>query len=347
MAEELTVTVHDIAFGGDGVARHDGRVVFVPYAAEGETVRVRVRQAKKQFLRAELVEVVTPSPHRVEARCPLFTRCGGCQYQHLAYAEQARLKETQVRTALQRIGKVAEPPVLPLLPSPEPYGYRNRITVHASGGVVGFWSADHRTLVDVAHCPLASDEVNERLAVLRERAPESGHYSLRESSLPPAGFHQTNRHLLEGLRDAVVAAFRGASGHLFEGYCGGGFFTVPLSRQFARVTAAEQDGRALRQVPRLEHVDWVQADTGEALGPVQPDHVLVDPPREGLPPAVADLIAAKAPASVVYVSCDPATLARDVARWAGRFRVVSVQPVDLFPQTAHIECVARLERVAS
>jgi 23S rRNA (uracil1939-C5)-methyltransferase len=344
VGDEIEIEIHDVAFGGDGVGRHSGQIVFVPFTAAGERVRVRIVSARKQFLRAELVAVLAPSPARTEPRCAVFGRCGGCQYQHLDAAEQLRVKSAQVRSALERIGGLRDVPLAPIVPSPEPWGYRNRITVHAAGGVVGFWSTDRHTLVDVATCPIASEAVNGELQHLRERAPDGGHFSLREPGIVPAGFHQANRFLLEALRDLVDDAFAGAAGFLYEGYCGSGFFTERLAARFERVTAVELDARLIARVPRVERVDWVQGDAVVEFERCKPDAVLVDPPREGLPPRFVELLAAKTPARFVYVSCDPATLARDLKRLGAGYRVKRVTPVDLFPQTAHIECVAVCER---
>ncbi len=336
----LRLEIADVAFGGDGVARHEGRVVFVPLTAPGDVVEARVVSERKGFLRAEVQRVIEPSPDREEPGCRHFGRCGGCCYQHIRYPAQLALKQKQVREALSRIGKIAEPPVSEIIPSPEPYGYRNRITVHAAGGVVGFWSRDGASLVDVDRCPIAGEQVNARLAELRARAPFEGHFSLREAGLPRSGFAQANRFLLDALRAAVTEAFAPGGEQLFEGYCGSGFFTAALAGMFREVEACDSDSRLLRDVPEIENVTWRHGDVGEWLPGSKADAVLLDPPREGLPRDVIDALKRRPPARLVYVSCDPPTFARDAGRLSGALRLESVKPIDLFPQTAQIECVA-------
>lgn len=336
----LRLEITDVAFGGDGVARHEGRVVFVPLAAQGDTVDARVVEVSKGYLRAEIVKIVAPSPDREEPGCRHFGRCGGCCYQHLRYPAQLAVKERQVREALARIGKIPDAPVSPIMPSPQPYGYRNRIAVHAEGGVVGFWSRDGAALVDVERCPIASEEVNARLADLRARAPSRGHFSLREQGLPRSGFAQTNRFLRDALREAVAAAFAPGGEALFEGFCGSGFFTEALATSFHDVEACDVDARLLRDVPQLPNVTWRHGPAEEWLVRSKAAAVLLDPPREGLSRAIIDSLTKRPPGKFVYVSCDPATLARDAARLAPALRLVSVQPIDLFPQTAQVECVA-------
>lgn len=336
----LRLEITDVAFGGDGVARHEGRVVFIPLTAPGDTVEARVVSERKGFLRAEVERVLTPSPDREEPGCRHFGRCGGCCYQHMRYEAQLAMKQRQVREALARIGKIPDARVEPIVPSPQPYGYRNRIAVHAAGGVVGFWSRDGATLVDVERCPIASDEVNSRLGDLRERVPSEGHFSLRERGLPRSGFAQSNRFLRDALRDAVAAALAPGGESLFEGFCGSGFFTVALAESFREVEACDVDARLLRDAPRSPNITWRCGSAEEWLVRSKADAVLLDPPREGLSRGVIDALVKRSPARLVYVSCDPATLARDAARLAGALRLESVRPIDLFPQTAQIECVA-------
>lgn len=133
--------IEDVAFGGKGVAREQGKAVFVPYTIEGEIVSAEVVREKKQFAEAELVEVKERSPDRMEPQCPYFARCGGCAYQHISYERQLAIKWRQVREALERIGKIKDVPMRPIVPSPQQYGYRNRITVHAQDGLIGFSGA--------------------------------------------------------------------------------------------------------------------------------------------------------------------------------------------------------------
>ena len=138
-------SIDDIAFGGKGVGRAEGKAVFVPFTIEGERVTARVVREKKSFAEAELVRVMEASAQRVRPQCPYFERCGGCSYQHMSYEHQLHWKSRQVRQALQRIGKFREPPLRPIVPSPQDYGYRNRITVHVENGIVGFFRHDaHR-----------------------------------------------------------------------------------------------------------------------------------------------------------------------------------------------------------
>src|SRR5262252_5564244 len=162
----VDLKIQDVAFGGKGVAREQGKAVFVPYTIENEMVSAEIVREKKQFTEAELVEVKQSSPDRVSPECPYFGRCGGCAYQHISYEHQLAIKWRQVRDALHRIGKLKDVPMRPIIPSPRPYAYRNRITVHALEGLIGFFRRDSHQLLDIESCPIACEEVNRALAEL-------------------------------------------------------------------------------------------------------------------------------------------------------------------------------------
>jgi len=350
--EVIELTIEKVIFGGDGLARlAEGLVVFVPFAAEGDRLRARITERKPHHARAEIVELLQPGPDRENPPCPYFAKCGGCQYQHVTYAEECRLKEAQVREAFARVGKLPDAPIRPIIAGTTPYGYRNRITVHAEAGRVGFRGGNGRELVDIRECLLARPEVNAQLTRLRGNRPADGHYSLRDATVPPSGFFQANHDLREALRGLVAEALPERGKLLLEGYCGGGFFTEAVAGRFERVLAIDNDARTLRDAHRLglARVEWREADAAfvlpEELRALTDDaaketSVLVDPPREGLPVRLAEALCLDRVAHLAYVSCDPATLARDARMLAKSYRLISVQPIDLFPRTAQIECVS-------
>src|SRR6476646_5975013 len=179
----VDLKIEDVAFGGKGVGREQGKAVFVPYTIEGELVSAEIVREKKQFAEAELVEVKQSSPNRVAPQCLYFGRCGGCAYQHIDYEHQLAIKWRQLRDALQRIGKLKDVPMRPIIPSPSQYAYRNRITVHALDGVIGFFRRDSHRLIDIEQCPISREEVNHALADLREEQHvRDGPYTLRDCS---------------------------------------------------------------------------------------------------------------------------------------------------------------------
>jgi len=347
----VDLKIADIAFGGKGVARDNGKAVFVPFTIEGESVSAKITREKKQFAEAEIVDLREKSPHRVEPPCPYFGRCGGCAYQHIAYAHQLEIKARQVGDVLRRIGKLKDVPMREIVPSPHEYAYRNRITVHAENGVVGYFQRDSHRLIDVERCPIAMDEVNRELADLRSHDAPDGHYTLRARSEPRV-FSQTNDDVANALRDLIVQSVPPNQKLLVDAFCGAGFFAKALLDKFERVIGIDWDRFAIaaaRQTATKKE-RYVAGDVAAELYAalekcdLAKTSLIVDPPATGLTAPIRKTIADFAPASVLYVSCNPATLARDLAELNWRFKIESVTPLDMFPQTAEIEVLSQLRR---
>src|SRR5256885_13217744 len=228
-----------------GVGRESGKAIFVPYTIEGELVSTEIVREKKQFAEAELVNVREPSPDRVQPQCPYFGRCGGCAYQHIDYEHQLAIKWRQVRDVLQRIGKLKDVPMRPIIPSPQQYAYRNRITVHAQDGVIGFFRRDSHRLIDIERCPIAEHELNRDLAELRAQPRvRDGHYTFRASSGPRI-FSQTNEAVASALRDLIVDLVPPNQDLLIDAFCGAGFFAKALFDKFDRVIGIDWDRFAI------------------------------------------------------------------------------------------------------
>ena len=348
-AEPIELTISELAYGGDGVSRHEGQVIFVPFTALGEKVRVVVTEVHKTYSRARLVEVLEPSADRVVPPCSLFTQCGGCATQHLAYPAEVRAKVAQIESALKRIGKLENPVLRPALTGPD-YAYRNRITVHNRDGRIGFLGADGRTLVDVARCLLAADDVNQKLAVLRERPRPRPHYSIRADEVLGDAFYQSNRPLAKLLQQQVVAAVPEGIESILEGYAGTGFFSKPLTERGIRVVGVESSAAAVpvfqREAPKAELLEGRFEDRFEEglekLG-TGASFCLINPPRGGLSPDARRFFERDLPfQGVLYLSCDPPALARDLRAWSAKWTPEWFQPIDLFPRTAHVECLVLL-----
>ena len=362
MAVELQIT--DVAFGGKGVARTDGKAVFVPYVIDGESVSASITREHKKFLEAELETILTASPHRVEPRCPYFGRCGGCVYQHIEYEHQLALKWRQVKETLRRIGGLKEPPMRPFIPSPIEYRYRNRITVHVRDGVIGFFRRESNKLLGIEQCPIAHDEVNAKLTKLRSSNPHDGHYTLRVIDGPRV-FVQANDEVATAMLDLVDRLLATAGGTLIDAYCGAGFFAKRLRARFETVVGIDWDQHAIAvaREDANENEIYIAGDVETELqkvGAVHPNRppqcddtsrgrlrsiaptIIVDPPATGLSKALVETLIEHLPTQLIYVSCNPATLARDLAALKKSFHIDSITPLDMFPQTAEVEVVAEL-----
>jgi 23S rRNA (uracil1939-C5)-methyltransferase len=351
----VDLRIEDIAFGGKGVAREQGKAVFVPYTIEGELVSAEIVREKKQFAEADLVDVKESSSHRVAPKCPYFGRCGGCAYQHVDYGHQLSIKWRQVRDVLQRIGKLKDAPIRSIVASPSQYQYRNRITVHAQNGVIGFFRRDSHGLIDIERCPIACEEVNRAMTELRTQSRiRDGHYTLRARAGPRV-FSQTNDAVANAIRDLIVYLVPPNQELLIDAYCGAGFFAKALLAKFENVIGIDWDRFAIGAAKEnaTDKETYLAGDLetelqGDVLAgrlrSIAPTTIIVDPPATGLSGPVRNAIVDLAPETLIYVSCNPPTLARDLKELQHRFAINSITPLDMFPQTAEIEVLTHLRR---
>jgi tRNA/tmRNA/rRNA uracil-C5-methylase (TrmA/RlmC/RlmD family) len=371
IGDQITLPIHDIAFGGEGVGRVDEFVVFIPFVAMGETVLAEVTEVKKNFARAKLLRVETSSPDRVKPECRYFTRCGGCQYQHINYPVQLVMKQKQIADLFERLGKISRSVVAPVISCPSPYNYRNRIMIRSQWNgpakklEIGFIRADNNFVEDIEECKIAEPALNEQIRQVRKHPPAKGGIKVvlrvqpENWEVPPDSFFQNNFFLLPKLVE-TVREFLKASGsrHLIDLYCGVGFFGIETADAVESFVGVEYDQLAIKAARQnaltrqINNGEFLAAKVEEALPELllkfsaEKTAVILDPPRKGCWPATLELLRQNRPAQVIYVSCHPATMARDLNILCsdGVFELVRVQPLDMFPQTQHIECVADLRR---
>ena len=376
----MILDIERAAHGGVCVAHApDGRVVFVRHALPGEQVRVEVTEERSSYIRADAVEVIAASPDRVLPPCPWAGpgRCGGCDWQHVSVDAQRRLKATVVAEQLERLAKLnwdvtVEP--LPAAPDGLHWRTRMRFAVNAAGRAgLRHWRShviepidDCLIAVPAARVPdliarewPAGAEVTLDVSSTGERALAIGirdetiteHAVGRDWLVPVGGFWQVHVGAADVLADAVLdfAAPRAGDGCL-DLYSGVGLLAGALATRTVAVTAVESDARAVAAARRNladRDVTVVRDRVDRFLhrSEAPADVVVLDPPRKGAGREVVEGIAARDPRVVVYVACDPAALARDLATFADRgYRLTHLRAFDLFPMTAHVECVARLTR---
>ncbi len=385
---DFEVEVERILPGGMGLAHAGGKTVFVSLAAPGDRVRVRIDRQQGELLFASIVEIITPSPERVEPPCPYFGRCGGCDFQQLTYEAQLAAKAGIIRDCLHRIARLENIPEIVVTASPNNWRYRMRATwqIDQELRAIGYYERGSRRVCDVADCAVLKPELQETLERVRvtewhefprdlkhldgvvgengvSLSPSFAEFQTNELTLTVRGegyqynadaFFQINPSLLGSLIENAIGDASG--GTVLDLYCGVGLFTLPLARQFQKVIGVEANATATRfarrnlQLAGLRNANVITATVTDwfrsaSIGPV--DFVLLDPPRAGAESAVIEGILNLQPRAISYVSCDPATLARDLRKLIGGGYVIeSIIGFDLFPQTHHVETVVRLARSA-
>lgn len=342
--------------------KSEGWVIMVPSTLPGERVRARIFRNQKSYSEADLVEVLTPSPHRVEPRCPLFGRCGGCQYQHLAYSEQLVWKRQQVEELLQHMVGLTFP-VAQVIGSPEEFRYRSKITPHFNpprqdGTMpIGFLQQGTRSnIVDVPHCEIATDAINEQLTLARAEVVAKQDTYKRGSTLllRDAGgevatafdivitetvgdlklrflardFFQNNPYILPAFTKYVSeqAAVHGAQ-HLVDTYCGSGIFALSAASLFKQVAGVEISESSIAFAKEnatangITNATFLASDASAIFAgldfPAADTAVIIDPPRKGCDEEFLNQLLSFVPRTIVYVSCDPATQMRDLQHLLG------------------------------
>jgi 23S rRNA (uracil1939-C5)-methyltransferase len=374
VGDEIVITPAELVAGGAALARVDGLPVFVVNVFPGDVARVRISEMKKGFARAELVSIDSPSPLRRAAPCPIAEECGGCDWTALRLDAQLQAKERILRESLRRIGKFQSIPEITIHPSPLNYRLRSRL--HRDGDAVGFYAMKSNRVVPlVPECEVVGVET---ARVIPSVSEGSGGRAACGSTLPPRpladargdiweldgrlvtegeltihgyvvgtdSFFQVNRHLLDTMLRLVTNIAKKAIGTAIDLYSGVGFFTVPLAKHFEKVIAVEgsrtSHETAKRNVPA--NVELVHASVEEFDIP-SASLIFLDPPRSGARRGVIDAIAEKAEDIICFLACDPVTFARDASRLtASGWRLATLDLLDLFPNTHHVETLASFER---
>ncbi len=456
-SEIRDLRIEKMANGGNGIARCEGMVVFVPRSVAGDTVKVTVSRNKKDYAEARILEILDPSPFRRNPPCRHAASCGGCQWQHIQYDAQLSFKREIVKECVERIAGLKGIVVHPVIPSPLEFRYRNKMEFSFSdrrwiprpekekaGAEFTFTLGLHvpgtfNKVIDIEECLLLPEEGSAIMRSAKALFQDTGvpvyglkshsgywrYLTLRYSTfaerwlvniitsdekrglLPPlaeklcddfpsissfvhtvnsrkaaiaAGEKETNLQGQGFLLDTIgqwkfrisassffqtntlaacrlydtVAKFAALSGKedLLDLYSGTGTIPIYLSKDALRVTGMELnehavlDARVNCEVNEVKNCRFIVGDIRELLkeGKAMPDVVIADPPRAGMHGDVAESLLAIAPKRIVYVSCNPATLGRDLALFSTGYEICEIQPVDMFPHTHHVECVVRLER---
>jgi 23S rRNA (uracil1939-C5)-methyltransferase len=348
--------------GGRGVGKIEGLVVFTPHTAPGERVRVRLLKLKKNYAEAELVEVLSPSPERIEPPCPVFEDCGGCSLQMLKISEQHRQKEGFLKHTVQRVFGDSGYEVESIQGSKKAFRYRNRIQLHQEGRALGFYKKGSHSLVRIDDCLITDERITKIFPDLKKQGRKrrlelavttGGQVVKSEQKLGPeeALFSQVNTEVNKTLVAYVVEKMKKLSGleNIYDLYCGAGNFSFPLASAFpdSSIVGVELSKRSVEEAKiknQNANLSFVAKDVAKFLNKVESaDFVLLDPPRKGLSKEVVESLNLLKPKHIFYVSCDLGSAGRDLQLLSQHYALKKAKPFDMFPQTDHLESFYHLE----
>ncbi|MFT5432764.1 MAG: 23S rRNA (uracil1939-C5)-methyltransferase [Myxococcota bacterium] len=354
----LIIDIERMANGPAAVGRAaNGKVVMVLGGAPGDTVEVEITREHRRYDEARVVRVIEPGPGRQKPPCEhaRLQECGGCGWQHLTVEAQRAEKRAFVAREMHRVDPEAE--VRAIRTDVPPFGYRRRTRLGYRDGIVGFRRPAQRRIFSLTQCPVLAPKINDSLPAVRDAVSGRGSGNIDvlfdgESVIIGGTARNFRQPAAEGeaaLIDMVLEAVDADAATVAELFCGSGTFTIPLDQRGHQVRAWEMDGGAVAALadaaPNVDayRADLLRSEITPGLG--SPDVVLLDPPRSGAGPCM-EAIGAAAPKTVVYVSCAPMTLCRDLrVLLPFGYRIDWVAPLDAFPQTPHVEVVVRLVRV--
>lgn len=407
-AGQISVKIEKPIYGGEYLARlPDHRPVFVPFVLPDEIVDIQLTQSKKGYARASLIRVVENSKNRKKPPCKYFSKCGGCHYQHMEYADQLKLKQEVILEQFSRIPGFSEQILRDIVPSPKEYHYRNNIQFSVDeNGKLGFQAFGSNQIIPIDDCLLPGEQILHTWKMLDlEKFPGLNRIHIREGleeeimlilesdnfveipsleldvpvsvvhlsdvgKIVMAGedhliyqvkdqffhvsaesFFQVNTAQAEKMIDLVCDYLPNRGNTLLELYAGVGLFTRFLANRYELIYAVEESSSACDDFAiNLDVFDHISLYVGSVKDIVpqlniQPEAILLDPPRAGIDPRTLESILAYKAQKIVYVSCDVSTLSRDLKRLLeGGYHLVEVTPFDMFPQTFHVETCCLLKR---
>lgn len=348
----MKIKIEKLVFSGDGLGFIDGKAVFVPFTVPEDEVVVDIVKEHKGYVKAVLRDIDKPSKSRVVPKCQYYGLCGGCNLQHMTYSAQILWKQIILEEQLTRIAKINSPNVLPTIPSPQIWNYRSRIQVHKKGEVIGFKKRASDEIIEIEECLIAKESVDRKLKSIKNDWPDK-ETRIEISATEGNVFEQVNECVNGELKSLVTGYIKDlAPKNVMELYAGNGNLTFEYAEHVEHVEASDIDENAIDQANspfeclakakekgESKNIKFIKKSAEEAVNSnMNPDLVLLDPPRAGLSDGVVKGIIRKTPKHILYISCAPSTLARDIKKFieVGYF-LQSSQPIDMFPQTYHIE----------
>lgn len=366
---EPIVTIIDYDHKGRGMARIDNKIVFIPNTMLDEVVKIKITKNKKNYMEAEVIEFINKNGNRQENVCPYYKTCGGCDILHLPYNEQLQYKQNKIINIINKFVK-EKIKINDIIPSDQQFNYRNKVTFQVDRNKIGFYSKQSNDITEVKICLLLQDKLNNYLQntnntthqiVLRTNGidildneedtiiKEIGKYKYLVSL---KSFFQVNDNVTYKMYEKIKEYCNSSKeDYILDLYCGTGTIGIYLSDECAKVLGIEINKQAIvdanknKKLNNVDNIEFIANDVSKVINKIdfKPTIVVVDPPRAGLDEKTIKEIIKINPHTLVYTSCDPMTLARDLNILKYYFKIEEITPFDMFPNTYHVECVCLLK----
>lgn len=360
---------------GRGIIRDNGIPIFVENALIGEVVTIEVTKTKKNFKEAKVIDHIKTSSSRIKPECPYYDKCGGCDIMHMSYEEQLRFKENKVKEVMNKFE--INTTIKPIIPSKQ-FGYRNKVTLQC-GKDVGYFQKHSYDIVDIDECLIANDSINKVIKTFKNSFKGSHQVVIRANEehkmivtgekvegdsfmvekignfkfhVSPKAFFQVNNDGMIKLYNKVLEyADLNEKDKVLDLYCGTGTIGIYVSPYCKEVLGVEINDDAVRdaiknkELNNISNIDFKAGDVKDIIEQLnfKPNVIIVDPPRSGLDKKAIDRIIEFKPNKIIYVSCDAMTLGRDLKALSDFYDIVEITPVDMFPNTHHVENVSYLK----
>lgn len=355
---------------GRGIIKDGGKVIFVEDALTDEIVTIEIIKSKKNYSEAKVIKYIKKSPFRVNPPCPYYGKCGGCDIMHMNYEKQLEFKENKVKEIMTKFKlNVIIKPII----KTNQFNYRNKITLQ-NNGKLGYYQRNSNDIVEIKECLIAKKEINKALSKLDKDSIQVNRLVIRAGNeimlstcgkenpiqdkignftfqISPTAFFQVNSEGTIKLYDKILeyANLKGTE-NVLDLYCGIGTIGIYLSPYARRVVGIEineesvKDANINKEINRTSNIIFKAGAVEKVITDLsfQSDIVIVDPPRSGLDKVTTDKLKEFSSSKIIYVSCDPVTLARDLNNLSDKYEVKEITPVDMFPNTHHVECVTLL-----
>ena len=364
--------VSSLDYYGRGVIKDDNKVIFVENALVDEIVNIEIVNEKKKFCEAKVTKYIKESPLRIKPICPYYDKCGGCDIMHISYEEQLKFKKKKVKEIMDKF-KI-NVLVMDVIPTKQ-FGYRNKVTIH-NNKKLGFFKKNSYDVIEVEKCLIASDKINMELLKLNKnykgkqiviRSTEDDSTVIYDGKdgkrlieningfkyrISPKAFFQVNRDGMIKLYDKVLEYVDlNLNDIVLDLYCGTGTIGIYLSPYCKEVLGIELNSDAIndaiynQKLNNVNNIKFKLGDVSKVISSVKykPTVIVVDPPRSGLDKNTINYLLDSNSQKIVYVSCDVVTLARDLKLLEEKYNILEITPVDMFPNTHHVECVCLLK----